>query len=148
MGKVRFYSEDGETYITVRAEELSVGNKHVFHVKLRKRRHVPYSAQKTVRSKPLSIEQTLANTPEALSKVVAALKDIQEGVETGLYQSVIIGTAFKSDELQLSINLGKSKWKNIPGDNYLDCLINYCDDLELLPLETPPPTPLRGGKGS
>ena len=148
MGKVRFYSSDGETYISVRAEELDVGNKHVFHVKRRKRRDVPFNQPKKLRSKPLTVKETCQNEPQAASKVMAALEDIQLGIESGVYESVIIGTVFKSDELQLSLNLGSKKWKNFQADNYVQALVDYCDELELVPGETPPPTPLRGGKGS
>jgi hypothetical protein len=148
MGKVRFYSSDGETYITVRAEELDVGNKHVFHVKLRKRRNVPFTAKTKVRSKPLSAIQSFENDPQASSKLMAALTDIQSGIENSDYEAVILGTVFKSDELQLSIRLGKSKWKNFQADNFVQALLDYADELESEMNPSPPPTPLKGGKGS
>jgi len=147
MGKVRFYSSDGETYITVRAEELDVGNKHVFHVKQRKRRDVPFKAKTKVRSKPLSAIQSFENDPQAASKIVAALTDIQSGVDSGDYEAVVLGTVFKSDELQLSIRLGKSKWKNFQADNYVQALLDYADELESETNPLPPPTPLKGGTG-
>jgi len=148
MGKVRFYSSDGETYITVRAEELDVGNKFVFHVKQRKRRNVPFTAKAKVRAKPVSAIQSFENDPQAASKLVAALSDIQSGIDSGDYEAVILGTVFKSDELQLSIRQGKSKWKNFQADNFVQALIDYADELESEMNPSPPPTPLKGGKGS
>jgi len=108
---------------------------------------MPLSSNRKVHSKPLTAAQSFASDPEAGQKMLVALADIQEGIEGGNYLSVILGTVFKSDELQLAIQLGKSKWKNIDCDNYVDALLNYFDLVELELPTTPPSPPSKGGQG-
>lgn len=143
MGKIRFYSEDGSVYIAVRAEDLDPGNKYCFSVKVRKRR-MPLQQNKKLRGKPATAHESYQSDPEAGMKLMFALQDLQAGIEDGVYSRVMLGTVFKSDELQLSVEMGKGKWKNFEADNYVAALLDYYAAV-FDATTTPPSPPLEEG---
>lgn len=125
MGKVRFYSEDGQTYVSLRVETSGVYLEDN-RLSIRKRKQLPPKTTVTSAVVGNSSEDMirLSKDVDLLAQIAAVLVDFEKTLEQDDKAMVVLKRRYKKPGLTLSVKY-KNDWTDYDGGNALDALLIY-----------------------
>lgn len=125
MARVRFYTESGENYCTLRVEEdglYLLGDKVRIHS--RREKMPPKRGAKIASTQESSSWSTNLDMVEFVGKVLKSFDDLEQTLRHDEKAMVSIKPAYKKPGFQLGLfYLGE--WTNISADNILALLLAY-----------------------
>lgn len=143
MGRVRFYTQDGEHYCTLRVESdglYLLGDKVRIHAE---RSKMPPIKQYASREAETSTEfYARLDDPDCLQHILAVLEDLEYTFRLDPKAMATFKPAYKKSGHELSVKY-RDDWHTQSGASLLEALIVYYR--EVVSEAEPPPTPLRKG---
>lgn len=129
MGKVRYYAENGENYITLQVEDDGL---YILGIKARihaKRVKMPPKRDKQGTPSETSTQtySRLAD-PDILEKILRVLDDFDETIRLDAESMVSLKPAFKAAGCQLGVKY-RNSWSNHPGKSVLETLMTYFEEI-------------------
>lgn len=129
MGRVRYYAEDGEHYITLQVEDdglYLLGSKVRIHAK---RTKMPPKREKQGVAVETSTQTYARLTdPDILEKLLRVLDDFDETIRLDPESMVSLKPAFKASGCQLGVKY-RNAWSNHPGKSCLETLMTYFEEI-------------------
>jgi hypothetical protein len=125
MGRVRFYTQDGEQYCTLRVEEdglYLLGDKVRMH---KERAKMPPKRQPAVAAtQESSAYATGFSTETLLAKILAVFDDMEQTFRHDPKGMATLKPAYKKSGTQIGLSyLGE--WSNFDGQNILEAVLAY-----------------------
>lgn len=128
MGKVRFYTQNGESYCTLRVESdglyLIEGKVH-----MHKERSSMPPKQSSVSRETMSNAKFVANAddPDLLAKIAAVLDDLQETFRLDPKGMATLKPSYKKVGCDFSVKY-REDWHTNSGACFLEALVSYYDE--------------------
>lgn len=125
MGRVRFYSQNGESYCTLRVEDDGL---YILSDKVRihkERTGMPPKRAKP-QKEPTTSTQSAQETEDdlLLVKILQVFDDLEQSLKQDEKGMVSIKPAYKKEGYQVGLNYN-GDWSNYPGRNILECILQY-----------------------
>jgi hypothetical protein len=143
MGRVRFYTQNGENYCTLRVEQDGL---YLLEGKVRmhsERKKMPPKSNGVSRETMSNAKYVVgADDPDLLEKIVAVLDDLQETFRLDPKGMATLKPSYKKIGCDFSVKY-REDWHTDSGACFLEALISYYDTT--IAEDNPPPTPLRKG---
>jgi hypothetical protein len=125
MGRVRYYSADGKSYVSLRVEERSL---NIYDVEIpvhKERKRMPLKP-KTAGAKGEASSTTAYNLkdPNLLEKILFTFDDFEQVLRSDKKSMVTFKSAYKKPGYQLGVSDGED-WNNVDGQSLLAAILEY-----------------------